>query len=293
MHNEAGVSCLPLHSVQGALLLGEQGYLRSRHLHGSVGHGTSEVPSTSLRLDGEHSRQVHICGWRSFSGSCLKKAVVATMDTDVNAPGHVMENNASMISDGLPVFDRRLSRMRLQSYHFTSGATNILWRQHGFIEDHLHAYPHRQHAGQLRGVPDVGFCAHVIIVFLREARCWRVHRWNVIEYLPSSVRIQASVGMHGVRHDAPLIRGLIPVSCIFEARVRRTIAVYQARLDNFLPALLRDWFPSGRAHGFQHFYLPLVGEALHLDKVDDIFHVSEELASLLMLVRLTCSGCEE
>ena len=47
MHNEAGVSCLPLHSVQGALLLGEQGYLRSRHLHGSVGHGTSEVPSIS------------------------------------------------------------------------------------------------------------------------------------------------------------------------------------------------------------------------------------------------------
>ena len=115
MHNEAGVSCLPLHSVQGALLAGQQGYLRSRHCHANLGSGRREVPRTSLRLDGQHSRQVHICGLRTSSGSFLKKGFVATRDTDVNALGHEMENGASMGTDRVPVFDRRLSLMRLNS----------------------------------------------------------------------------------------------------------------------------------------------------------------------------------
>ena len=52
-------------------------------------------------------------------------------------------------------------------------------------------------------------------------------------------------------------------------------------------------FPPGCAHGFQHFHLKWAAEALHLHKVDDVLNVSEQLASLLMLVCLALGGCEQ
>ena len=91
-------------------------------------------------------------------------------------------------------------------------ARDVLWWEQGFTEDHLPPSQQGEHAGQLDGMPDVGNLTHGVEVFSEEADWWCVHRWNVKQDLPSIVRTQPSVRMHGVGHDVPLIRARIPAS---------------------------------------------------------------------------------
>ena len=51
--NEAWVCCLPLYAMQGAMFLGQQGYLRSGHGH------RVELPGPCCRRDGEDA--FHAC----------------------------------------------------------------------------------------------------------------------------------------------------------------------------------------------------------------------------------------
>ncbi len=70
--------------------------------------------------------------------------------------GHVVEYDNAVRSNRRPALHRRLIRAQIDAHHFARYSTDILWWQHGFGKDHIHPHPHRQHAGQLCGLPDVG-----------------------------------------------------------------------------------------------------------------------------------------
>ena len=88
--------------------------------------------------------------------------------------------------------------------------------------------------------------------------------------------------VHGVGHDPPLVRALVPAAGIFQACVRagRT----DGRGFERLPGLLGDFLSAGCSHGLEDMHQQGILEALHVDEVQDILHVAEEFAALLVFV---------
>ena len=55
----------------------------------------------------------------------------------------------------------------------------------------------------------------------------------------------------------------------------RSTSIANLRSNDGSPTFFSDLLASFCSHGFQHLHLKLVVEPLHLNKVDDVFHVCE------------------
>ena len=138
------------------------------------------------------------------------------------------------------------------------------------------------------GIPrsaNVGLSTHLIKILLAKASCRLVHRWDVEEHQASSVRIEFSLRVHGIRYDAPFIRRLIPTAgfteplIVFNTWVAGASGLSSAAgavdlcLHEGLPDLLGDPLAAKRPHGVEGLEHQRICKALHLYKIDNVLHV--------------------
>ena len=82
------------------------------------------------------------------------------------------------------------------------------------LSKHFHAYIQWQDAKEFSSVAYIGLAAHIIEVPLVEANRGNINGRNLIKKFSIGFGIELRVRVHGVRYNAPLIRTLMPVSCV-------------------------------------------------------------------------------
>ena len=123
MCNESWISRFPLHAMQRALLLRQQGALRSGDGYGRF-HSFAFVPPVSGdRLHGNDALQVRLARLTS-AGTGRKKRVCATLDAYINTLWQVTENDASMRGDGIAPSNGRLHGMQLYVHNLNGRSPN-------------------------------------------------------------------------------------------------------------------------------------------------------------------------
>ena len=138
VRNEAWVSRLALHPVQRALLPWQQWGLRSGNGDRCFHFFALVTPGSANRLHSYDAPQVHAARLRSAICRC-QKLILAVFQPDIDAFRHVLEDDASVRSNGIARCDWRLLRVQLYVHNLDRRASNDARGQVGFRENHLHA----------------------------------------------------------------------------------------------------------------------------------------------------------
>eukprot|EP00969_Alexandrium_andersonii_P268757 11877622-Alexandrium_andersonii.AAC.1 len=157
-----------------------------------------------------------------------------------------------MCSDARPSLHGWLLRVQLDVDDLHGRSSDNAWRQVRLREDHLHADENRKNAGELGRDADVRQRPHLVERLPAHVGCRRVDGRDVEQCLPRGLRVEPSMGVHGIGDDAPLVRALVPASGFGQA------GVLAGRLDDSalqgLPSVFGDTFAAGRARGFQNLH---------------------------------------
>ena len=112
MCNESWISRFPLHAMQRALLLRQQGALRSGDSYRRFHSFAFVPPGPGDRLHGNDALQVRLASLTT-AGTGRTKRVFATLDAYADTLWHVTENDASMRGDRIAPSNGRLHGMQL------------------------------------------------------------------------------------------------------------------------------------------------------------------------------------
>ena len=153
MSCQAWISSLTLYAVQRGNFIWQQRDLRPcdsdfETVFRAVG------PRAAVRLDGDDIR----AELRSVSIVALEEAVGCVRDFQVEPLRHVLQDNTTCLSHGLPIRNLWFVWVQFDPEQLADSASDVLWRQQIFLRHHVHADVDGQEACEFLHVGQIWLC---------------------------------------------------------------------------------------------------------------------------------------